>query len=54
MFLSIRMNDGHYPENITIHSAFTLKNSGGRDGYALDFSLKAVQNHFCQYIEELL
>ena len=58
VYLSVRMNDGHYTENPAINSNFALKNNGAhtinRDGVALDFSQKEVQNHFYQYINELL
>lgn len=58
VFLSVRMNDGHYTENVGINSSFALKNGSEytieKNGYALNFSLKAVQNYFCQYIEELV
>jgi len=58
VFLSVRMNDGHYTDNPAINSYFAMKDGGrytiDNDGFALDFSLSAVQNHMCEYIEELL
>lgn len=58
VFLSIRMNDGHYTDNPAINSSFAMKNGGAhtidRDGAYLDFSQKAVQNYYFSYIEELV
>ena len=52
------MNVGHYTDNPAINSNFALKDDGihtiDRNGVALDFSKKAVQNYFYQYIKELL
>lgn len=58
VFLSVRMNDGHYTDNPAINSSFALKNNSMHtifhDGVALDFSQEAVQNYFYEYIQELL
>lgn len=58
VYLSLRMNDVHFTGDPAINSGFATKNGGqhtvGRDGVSLDFTQKAVQNHFCQYIDELL
>jgi hypothetical protein len=58
VFLSLRMNDGHYTNSPGINSPFATKNGGentiDNDGVSLDFSKAAVQNHFLEYIEELL
>jgi len=58
VYLSVRMNDGHYTDHPAVNSPFAIKNGGehtiGHDGVALDFSQTAVQNHICEYIEELL
>lgn len=58
VYLSIRMNDGHYTDNPAINSSFALKDNGkytiNRDGKELDFSKKEVQDYYYQYIKELL
>ena len=58
VYLSVRMNDGHYTDNPAINSNFALKNNKAltinHDGVALDFSKEEVQELFCQYITELL
>ncbi len=58
VFLSLRMNDGHYPDDPAVNSSFALKDDSKytilHDGVALDFSKKTVQNYFYQYIKELL
>ena len=54
IYLSVRMNDGHYRDNPAINSPFALTHSIRGDGADLDFSQDAVQDLFCAYIEELL
>lgn len=58
VYLSIRMNDGHYTDNPAINSNFALKdnckNTINGDGVALDFSKKEVRDLFYNYIKELL
>ena len=58
VFLSLRMNDGHYTNSPGINSPFATKNGGentiDKDGVSLDFSKAAVQNHFLEYMEELI
>jgi len=58
VFLSLRMNDGHHPNDPAINSSFALKDGSKHtilhDGVQLDYSQKAVQNYFYQYIKELL
>ena len=58
VFFSLRMNDEHYTKNAGVNASFAMKNGGihtiGRDGQTLDFSQAAVQNHFLEYIDELL
>ena len=58
VYLSVRVNDGHYTDDPAINSAFAMKNGGAhtieKDGVNLDFSQEAVQNHIYSYIEELL
>ena len=58
VYLSVRMNDGHYTDNPAINSSFALKDNGkytiNRDGKELDFSKKEVQDYYYQYIKELL
>lgn len=58
VFLSLRMNDGHYPNDPAVNSSFALKDGSKHtilhDGVQLDYSQKAVQNYFYQYIKELL
>lgn len=58
VFLSVRMNDGHYTNNPAINSSFALKDNGkftiDQDGVALDFSQAEVQNYFYRYIKELI
>ncbi len=58
VYLSLRMNDGHYTENAAVNSSFAQKFGGKHtiehDGVNLDFSQSAVQNYFLAYINELL
>ena len=58
VFLSVRMNDGHYTDNPAVNSSFAMKNGAEntiqKDGEYLDFSLTAVQNYYYAYVEELL
>ncbi len=58
VFLSVRMNDGHYTANPAVNSSFARRNGGehtiNHDGVSLDFSQSAVQNYFYSYIDELL
>lgn len=58
VFMSLRMNDAHYIENVAINSSFALKNNSvhtiEKDGRNLDFSQEAVQNYYYSYIKELL
>ena len=58
VYLSLRMNDEHYTENAGVNASFAMKDGGihtvGRNGQTLDFSQTAVQNHFLEYIDELL
>ena len=58
VYLSLRMNDEHYTQNVGVNASFAMKSGGmhtiGRDGQTLDFSQTAVQNHFLEYIDELL
>ena len=58
VYLSVRMNDGHYADNPGINASFALKDNGkytiNRDGKELDFSKKEVQDYYYQYIKELL
>ena len=58
VFLSVRMNDGHYTDNPAVNSSFATKNGAvntiKKDGEYLDFSLASVQNYYYAYIEELL
>ena len=58
VYLSVRMNDGHYTDNPAINSSFALKENCkytiNKDGKALDFSKKEVCDLFYSYIKELL
>ena len=58
VFLSVRMNDAHYTDNVAINSNFAIKNGClhtiGRDGVNLDYSQEAVRNYYYAYIKELL
>ena len=58
VFLSVRMNDAHYTDNVAINSSFALKNNyahtTARDGVNLDYSQEAVRNYYYSYIKELL
>lgn len=58
VFLSVRMNDAHYTDDPAINSSFAVKegfrHTIDRNGLNLDFSQKAVRNHYYSYIEELL
>ncbi len=58
VFLSVRMNDAHYTDNIAVNSSFALKNgcvhTTARDGKNLDYSQEAVRNYYYSYIKELL
>lgn len=58
VFLSVRMNDAHYTENVAINSSFALKNgcanTAEKNGVNLDYSKESVQNYYYAYIAELL
>lgn len=58
VYLSVRMNDGHYTDNPAINSNFALKDNSkytiNSDGKELDFSQKEVRDLFYDYIKELL
>lgn len=54
VYLSVRMNDGHYRDNPAINTPFSMKHSCNGDGADLDYSQEVVQNRYYAYIEELL
>ena len=54
VYLSVRMNDGHYRNDPAINSRFAMTHSCNGDGADLDYTQKPVQDLFCDYIEELL
>ncbi len=54
VYLSVRMNDGHYRDNPAINSRFAFDNSINGDGADLDYTRPQVQDLFCAYIQELL
>ena len=54
VYLSVRMNDGHYRDNPAINSRFAMSHSIAGDGADLDYTQIAVQDLFCDYIRELL
>lgn len=58
VFLSLRMNDGHFTDDPAINSSFAMQEGGkhtlDKDGVSLDFSQKEVQDYFYRYIKELL
>ncbi len=58
VFLSVRMNDEHFPDNRAINSSFAFKNGGehtiDKDGRSLDYSQEAVRNYYFEYIKELV
>ena len=54
VYLSVRMNDGHYRDNFAINTPFSVKHSCKGDGADLDYTREKVQNRYYAYIQELL